>query len=672
LLSDNPESSNPIRVIENEWVPLADGTRLAARIWLPAYAARRPVPAILEYIPYRKRDFCRVRDTLIHPWFAAHGLASVRLDLRGSGDSEGVLEDEYLPLELDDAVEAIAWIARQPWCSGSVGMMGNSWGGFNALMVAARRPPALKAIITSCSTDDRYADDIHYMGGCLLNDNMKWASTMFSHNARPPDPALVGERWREMWQQRLEGSGLWIDTWLRHQRRDAYWKHGSVCVDFSAINIPVFAVGGWNDGYRNAIPRLLSGLDVPRIAWIGQWGHRYPNMAAPGPAVGFLQEATRWWKHWLSGQDSGIMDGPMLRAYMQDPMPPLAQYDTISGRWIAERAWPSERIQRKRMALNSDGLGDAAGLERSLPIRSPQDVGLCSGVWCSYGIGPGLPTDQRPDDAGSLVFDSAPLERRMELLGAPVVELELSADRPQAMVAVRLNVVAPDGAVTRVSYGLLNLTHRNSHEFPEPLVPGQRYRVRVQLNDLGQAILPGQRIRVAISGSYWPIAWPSPEPVTLKLHTGVSVLDLPVREPDPAYDSNAAPPPVEPPEALRFTTLMPAHDERRVVRDIGSGESIVEIVEDQGTRRFEDIDLTLTCRSDARYTILPDDPLSARAEVGWSLAMSRGGWAIHTRTRTVMTSTRTAFVLRAELDAFEGERRICSKNWSSDIPRDGV
>ena len=224
-----------VRTVENTWIPLSDGTRLAARIWMPEDAERSPVPAILEYIPYRKRDFTRARDEPIHRYFAGHGYAAVRVDLRGSGDSDGVLFDEYLLQEQLDAVEVIAWLSEQPWCSGSVGMMGISWGGFNALQVAAHRPPALGAVITLCSSDDRYADDVHYMGGCSINDNLRWASTMFSHNARPPDPTVVGDRWRDMWMDRLEGSGLWVKNWLEHQRRDEFWKHGSGCGDYSKI-----------------------------------------------------------------------------------------------------------------------------------------------------------------------------------------------------------------------------------------------------------------------------------------------------------------------------------------------------------------------------------------------------------------------------------------------------
>ena len=170
------------------------------------------MPAILEYLPYRRRDGTVLRDRQMHAYFAGHGYAAVRVDMRGSGDSDGLLADEYLPQEQADAVEVIAWLAAQPWCSGSVGMMGISWGGFNALQVASHRPPALKAIITACSTDDRYADDCHFMGGCLLNNTIAWASTMFAFGAQPPDPEVVGERWRDMWLERLENNPLMAAT----------------------------------------------------------------------------------------------------------------------------------------------------------------------------------------------------------------------------------------------------------------------------------------------------------------------------------------------------------------------------------------------------------------------------------------------------------------------------
>src|SRR5204862_523556 len=261
-------------------------------------------------------------------------------------------------------------------------------GGFNSLQVAARRPPELKAIITVCSTDDRYPDDVHYIGGCLLNEHLTWGSVLMSYNAYPPDPELVGERWRAMWRDRLEHAVFFPEVWLEHPMRDDYWKHGSVCEDYGAITCPVYAIGGWSDAYSNAIPRLLAGLKVPRKGLIGPWAHLYPHDGVPGPAIGFLQETLRWWDQWLKGNDTGI-------------------------------------------------------------------------------------------------------------------------------IAERLNDVAPDGTSARVTYGLLNLTHRDSHEHPKPLEPGKRYLVMVTMNNVAHAFPAGHKVRLAVSTCYWPIAWPAPQPVTL-------------------------------------------------------------------------------------------------------------------------------------------------------------
>ncbi len=301
---------------------MPDGVHLSARLWRPVSSDDSPVPAILEYIPYRKGDLSSVRDSIHHPYLAGHGYACVRVDLRGTGDSEGVLADEYLEVEQSDAEAVLDWLAAQPWCDGNTGMMGLSWGAFAALQVAARQPSSLRAIVISSFTDDRYSDDMHYMGGAMLSDNLAEAGTMFAYATCPPDPSAVGERWRAMWHERLEAAEPWVLNWLRHQRRDDYWRHASVCEDYTAVRCPVLASSGWADGYSNAVTRLLAHLDVPRKGLIGPWSHKYPHLGEPGPAIGYLQEVVRWWDHWLKGADNGAMDGPMLRAWMQDSVPP--------------------------------------------------------------------------------------------------------------------------------------------------------------------------------------------------------------------------------------------------------------------------------------------------------------------------------------------------------------
>jgi len=664
-----------VRHIETTWIEMPDGCRLAARIWLPEDAEADPVPAILEHLPYRRRDFTRIRDTSMHQYMAGQGYACVRVDIRGAGDSEGLLEGEYLQQELDDGVAVIAWLAAQPWCSGSVGITGISWGGFNGLQIAALRPPALKAIITVCSTDDRYADDVHYMGGCLITENLEWASTMFGFNSRPPDPEVVGEAWRDIWFERLENTDPWIFDWLDHQRRDEFWQHGSVREDYGDIECAVFAVGGWADGYSNAIPRLLSGLPGPRKGLIGPWSHAWPNMAKPGPAIGYLQEALRWWDHWLKGKDTGIMDEPMLRTWMQDSVAPAPQYDSRPGRWVAETAWPSPRIATQHLPFNDGGLGadDAPrNVETTSVNRSPQTVGLTGGEWCPYGYSAEMPTDQRVEDGQSMTFDSPPLDEPLEILGAPVLEVAFSVDQPNAFLAVRLNNVAPDGASAQVTYGLLNLTHLDGHQDVTALEPGRRYSARVALNDIAHAFPAGHRLRVAISTTYWPRAWPSPDPVTLTVYQGESRLELPVRTPRP--EDADLPAFLAPEAALPAPSVShkAAQRWRTITKEVESGVTEVKTGKHRGKTTIEDIDLAIGAGCVDTFTMTGDDPLSARHENSYSITMERGDWRIRTEAYTLMTATRDDFVISATLDAYEGDSRVFTRTWDRKIPRDGV
>ncbi|MDE0460664.1 MAG: CocE/NonD family hydrolase [Chromatiales bacterium] len=663
-----------IEVLDPVFIELSDGIRLAARIWLPKDARERPVPAILEYLPYRRRDGTAERDALTHPYFAGHGYASVRVDMRGAGDSEGVLRGEYLKQEQDDALEIIEWITAQAWCAGTVGMIGISWGGFNGLQVAARRPPALKAVVSICSTDDRYADDIHYMGGCLLNDTPAWNGYMFSINTTPPDPAVVGDnRWKEVWIERLRGSGLWLEDWLTHQRRDEFYRHGSVCERFSEIEAAVYAVGGWADGYSNAVFRLLAGLRSPCKGLVGPWAHKYPHFAEPGPAIGFLQECLRWWDHWLKGVDTGIMDEPQLRCWIEEPVPPRTHYKERPGRWVVEPAWPSPRIQPRVLHLNRGALGAAPGATEPLTIDSPATVGMMAGQWCPHGLDPDLPGDQRLEAGGSLVFDTDPLVEGFDILGAPELSLELASDKPVAMVAACLSEVLPDGAVTRVTYGLLNLTHRDSHAHPQPLEPGRRYRIALRLNDAGHRFAAGNRIRVALSTAYWPIAWPAPEKAALTVTAGAGTLTLPVR---PESAGDAALRPFEEPEgapALDATVHVPPAYAWTFEHDMVTGRVTQHQRFDEGRTTYNEHDgWTVASTHDERFAVHPDDPLSAALDITWTEHFSRGEWEVSSTTRTRMTCTGTHFRVEASLEARQGDEVVHAQEWRRDIPRDLV
>jgi hypothetical protein len=659
---------------ENVWIPVTEGLHLAARILRPKDPG--PWPAIVEYIPYRKRFGTRVRDDQTHRYLAGHGYVCVRIDIRGSGESEGVLKDEYLQSELDDGVAALHWLAEQDWCDGNIGMMGISWGGFNGLQIAALQPAPLKAIVTVSSTDDRYADDIHHMGGALLGDNLSWAAVMFSYNTMPPDPALVGDRWREMWMQRLEGSGLWLKTWLEHQRRDEYWRHGSVAEDYDAVKVPVLAVSGWTDGYTNSVFRLMQNLSAPRKGLIGPWGHVYPHFGRPGPAIDFLGELLRWWDRWLKGEDTGIEDEPMIRAWMQDSAPPSHDYDHRPGRWVGEREWPSPRIETCNYAISSGrslNLGSPPEEEEvhGLAVESPVTLGLAAGKWCSYANGPDLSGDQRMDDGGALIFQTEPLDHDIEIFGAPEAELELSCDQPIAMVAVRLSDMRPDHEASRITYGLFNLTHRNSRRNPEPLKPGERYRIRVPLNHCGQRVHKGHRLRLSISTVYWPLAWTPPESTRLTVWTGVSRLHVPVRPPSEEDASIAFG------EAVRAPgpnlTQLKAPDHRWLVHhDLGGRWSELEVVDDRGAFRLDDIDLTVGAHARECYGARPGNFSSARGETEWVRTLSRKDWNIRTRTRMRLTSDDHHFNLTAELDAWEDDVRVKSLSWVERIPRDHI
>lgn len=697
----------PVRVIRHVWIPMSDGCRLAARIWLPENAEREPVPAVLEYVPYRKNDGLALRDAPIHHYFASQGYAAVRVDMRGSGDADGIMEDEYLPLEQADGIEVVRWLATQPWCTGKVGIIGKSWGGFNGLQIAAHHPPELAAVISVASTDDRYADDVHYMGGCVLAWTMlPWASTMLSYTALPPDPSVVGEAWRDTWRKRMEETPPYIEAWLAHQRRDDFWRQGSVCEDFGAIHCPVYMVGGWTDAYRNAILRFLAGYPGPAKGLIGPWAHDYPEDGSPGPAIGFLQEATRWWDHWLKGRDNGIMDEPRLRVWMPKARRPASGYRSHPGRWLASSAWPAPEVEVQSFSLGVDSggggtleteAGAAAGAGASaaqpaaddrpppveLLVQRGQALAGDAGQWGGHGGPIDFAGDQRPEDGLSLTFDTAPLPQPLEVLGFPVARLTVAADRPQALVVVRLCDVWPDGASTLITLGFKNLTHRDGDAQPEPLVAGQRYLVEIPLNSIAYTLPEGHRLRLSISTSYWPWTWPSPEPVTLSLFVdgvselvgdssqpGTSALDLPVwtaggEHTPPAHFAVPERGPSPPHE------ILDAGHGREIRYDVESGAT--EVIT-SGSSGFRLLDDGLEYRDVERdvFRIVDGDPLSASVVCERELGLTRGDWKMTVRTLSTMSSTADVFQVTNVLDGYEGEGRVFTKTWHKELPRDQV
>ena len=662
------------------WIALTDGRRLAARLWRPGSDA--PAPAILEYLPYRWRDGTAPRDATTHPVFAGAGYACIRVDIAGTGDSDGVFDDEYSEQEIQDGEQVIAWIARQPWCDGSVGMIGISWGGFNGLQLAFRRPPALKAVVTCCSSVDRYADDIHFMGGCLLTDNFNWGAQMLAYQSRPPDPARRVD-WRERWIERIETLPFLAARWLDHPVRDAYWKHGSVCEDWQAIEAAVLAVSGWADAYVNAPSALAAQLSAPARELMGPWEHKYPHIAQI-EAADFHGEVIGWFDRWLEGDGSDRTDDlPAYRAFVQEyRAPPSPQYGPRSGRWIAEAAWPSPHVVSTVLHLRSEFGGRSSkdtesSMEESRApdpeagsgalsptpgtgcrvVATAHHVGIAAACFCpGMRIDSELAADQAPDDAVSACFDSDALENPLELLGRPVGQL-----------CFRLCDVNPGGVSRRITYRAFNLTHHAGSDAPAALVPGRTCRTRVPLNECAHRVRAGHRLRLAVSTSYWPVVWPAPVATAVTRHLERCRLVLPERrvvdEIDPAAPGRPRDFPVHASDMLRE----PANrTERRITSD---GTHVLETFDDFGASRDLEHRLESGSHVEQRYSIHPDDPLSARHEARWRYEFRRGDWSVRIDSANVMTSDSDSFHLAREVTAREGHTVVLSRRWEEEIPR---
>ncbi|WP_304187919.1 CocE/NonD family hydrolase [Phenylobacterium aquaticum] len=644
---------------EHVWIPMPDGVRLSARLFVPDTASARPVPAVLEYIPYRKRDGYRGHDSAWGHQLASRGFAYVRVDVRGSGDSEGVQVDEYDVPELDDGVAIIDWIARQSWCSGAVGMRGISWGGINTLQVASRRPKALKAIMALGTTDTRYGNDAHYVGGALGHTNLQWGIDFKGVMAGPPDPAVVGPAWETMWRQRLAATPPIMETWLRHQTNDAYWKRGSLDQDWGAIQVPTYVVSGWQDSYSNPVGRILTHLKVPKKGLIGPWGHTYPWTAAP-MSLDWAVEEVRWWTQWLKGVDTGIMAEPMLRAFMPYATWAESRPQEIPGRWVAEPTWPSPAIALRVFHLAPGGLAAKPGPAHTATYVGDRVVGLTKPEWIDRP-----PIDQALDDARSLTFDSAPLTDDLEILGYPTFKVRIGADVPVAKLAVRLTEVTADGRSWLVTYGLKNLTHRQSDSDPAPLEPGKLYDVEFPLFMTGYRFRKGSRIRVAISENLWPLAWPSPRIATLSLALEHSRLSLPVRP----QESAPAPFPI-PIRHAAADTASPAP--AVTTAPVSPGHYRIELNTPPAPFTWPDIKTTTARGHWETVELTEGQPNSGFWRQQATSAWTRDAWDCEVTATIELKSTETEFLLTESLTARQAGQVIFERSEDTRITRNLV
>lgn len=659
------------REIHHDLIPLKEGTHLAYRAWLPVDAEQSPVPAILEFLPYRKNDGTIYRDEITLPATAENGYACVRVDIRGTGESEGLFDDEYSEQELSDAEEVIHWLSQQAWCDGNVGMVGISWGGFNALQLAYRQPPALKAIITICSTDDRFNEDIHFAGGCLLNDNLDWASFFWSYAlARCPDPRLVGDGWKQQWLERLENMPFLADKWVAEQNKSNYWRHGSVSEDYKRIKIPVYAMGGWADAYRNTIFRLLENLACPCKGLIGPWAHKYPNIAYPGPKIDYVKESVRWWDKWLKGIDNDIMDEPQLHYYLMESVLPATDYDYRNGSWQSELSWPSPTIKQHQLYLHPGSLSARPlNTHHVATVSSPQSTGEMAGkLMVGIGHTQEFADDQQRDDERSRTFTTVPFENTLSIVGQPRLRLSLSSDQAVANVIGRLCDVHACGKSTLITYGVLNLTHRYSNKNPKALVPGKKYEVDLAFNHIAYKVPKGHRLRLSLSNAYWPLIWPSPCRDTLSVYLSGSRLNLPVKL---TFDECANPALADLDTGMipEGKELRPAQTNKSITTDQGSGCSIIETAVDYGHYFYPSCETEIDFRTDQRQSIHPDDPGSAKSTAWHKVKMQQGELATILESRYEMTCSESQFFIKAQWRAGVGNEYIFEKNFDYTIKR---
>ena len=530
--------------ITEVWIPMSDDVRLAADIYWPAdYKQEKTYPVLLEYIPYRK-DESRGRNYPLYSYFLDHDYIVARVDMRGTGNSEGItIPYEYSDIELDDGEEVINWLSQQEWSTGSVGMFGISWGGFNSIQMAMRNPPALKAFVSLMATEYLYQEDVHYMDGIMHTDSWMMGNDLYNVLPGAPDFKMDEE-----WVKNRFNVKPSVYTYMRQQRDGAFWDRASAKGQYEKIRIPGYHIGGWYDGYRNSLPRMLENVEAPVKAMIGPWDHYFPNTAWPKPQIEWREEAVRWFDQWLKGEDTGILEEPDFLVYVRNYYPPDPTIDKIPGHWRWEDKWPIDRIENHTWYAHTDhGLSNEPSESAIHTMVYKPSMGLEGGgrtMW--WGD---VTPDQRPMDEFSLVYDSETLDAPLEILGRPIAKLHVSASATRANWVVRISDVAPDGQVTQVAGAAFNGTHRISAREPSDIVPGDEFDLNIDLHFTSWVFPKDHRIRIAISNAQWPMLWPTPMQMTSTLTIGGkngARIELPVVPPGEEHTPNLKVPSTSP------------------------------------------------------------------------------------------------------------------------------
>lgn len=651
----------------------ADNVNLAGRLWLPAVEHGERLTTILEATPYRLRDVSAVRESENHGYFAAHGYACLRIDMRGTGDSTGFARPMLSRQERQDTLAALDWVVGQPWSNGRVVLFGISWGAINAMLAAAERPHAIHGVVAIAFYNDAFRHGLGLKGGCLTNEAVGWSAAVLGYQTRPPDPIAHPDDWAAQWERRVDVASLELEHVLRHPGRDEYWDERRID-GLADIACPVLILSGLSDGnFTSAVPAAVEALGSRVTAVIGPWGHRWPHLAIPGPGIDALPLIRGWLDEHVDGTaGASALALGSTAVWVEEGRPALTYYPTARGRW-AHASRPPFGAGRYRRFLSERGLSRLSG-SRATATLLPSGVagGLAAGeVMPAFNAGPGaeLPGDQRWDDARSLVFDSPSLPRALVVMGTPVAYLRLRCDRPVAHLCVRLCEVTAAGQSVRISLGAKNLCLLNERD-PSHLEPGRSYHVTVPLDFCAYRFAGGHKIRLAISTSYWPLLWPSPQPVRLEVDLGESFIDLPRAELDSSSQVDAlAVTPRPLPSTIGRVDLRSTSRLRRITHDPFTSGFSLQIEDDNGCFKLEDSGIEVGSHMSERYEVDDRDSLSATAAVRWSWQLGRAGWSTRVETETSLSGSSTSFEIRAQVKAYKGASETISRNWTLSIPR---
>lgn len=659
--------------IENNWINLADGTRLAVTYYLPeTQAPDANFPVLLEMLPYRKDDLSKAWAHPLYDYFASQGIAMAKVDVRGTGSSFGETPTrEYSKQEIDDAVEIIASLAKMPWSNGNVGMWGISWGGFNALQVALRKPPELKAVLAAHASDDLFKNDVHYTDGIFSIDEYILSINHMTGFMQSPDYNVDEDYFSSRFDREP-----WLFETMRNGVNNSFWQGGSLLGQYGNLDIPVYLIGGLFDGYRDTLPHLLENADVPVRAVLGPWPHAWPNSASPGPTWEWRDDAADWWQHWLGSTPVGNpeFETNSFRFFQRSGgAAATVESDDLPGQWFTAK-WPIESEKADSLVLypsenntlSSDPIPNQA---TEISLNRIASLGIELGEWWGELLG-----DMQVIDNESLVFDSQVLEAPAALLGQAQVNLLAASDASDGHWVVRLEDVSPDGDVTLVTGGAINGHMRESSSKPQKLQASKFYPLQIPLRMSTWTFQPGHRIRLAVSNGAFPMFWPSAKlrSSQLKIDSNETRLELPLVFLDDLTEvpmSKGGSSSYLPAQLISMQAIESFPGKREVIKSEEAGT--VDFIRESGVRYvLENAELEAT-----RHT-------SHQANIGEPALTHFKGWAEYAlkktesegttfryRTDIDLKSDEAHFTLEASRTLLKDDEEIRSRHWEMSLPR---